>query len=71
MQLGQSIIDYNSDKVYVYEVNDVADNKATIANLDINTLLWNVNTNQQLPTQRHHHNAFINKERKENFECYR
>jgi two-component SAPR family response regulator len=67
MRLGLSIIDSNSNKLYVYEVNDIQHGQVTIANLDFNldSLYWNVNSTEELPTQRHHHNSFIHKEKNE------
>jgi len=61
MRLGLSAID--SNKLYIYEVNDVSNSKATIANLHLDSLYWNVNSTEQLLTQRHHHNSLINKEK--------
>ena len=65
MRLGTSTYNSQSDKLYVYEVNDVPGGKATIANLDLDSLYWNINSTEQLTTQRHHHNSFINKEKNE------
>ena len=65
MRLGLSAMDSNSNKLYVYEVNDVPNDKATIANLDLDSLYWNVNSTKQLPTQRHHHNAIIDNNKNE------
>ncbi|MDN3492731.1 Kelch repeat-containing protein [Winogradskyella bathintestinalis] len=61
MRLGTSILDCDANKLYVYEVNDVADNGATVAHIDLDSLVWRVNSTEQLPTQRHHHNAIFNK----------
>lgn len=65
MRLGLSTLDSNSNKLYVYEVNDVPDGKATVANLNLDSLYWNVNSTEQLPTQRHHHNSLFDKEKNE------
>jgi len=65
MRLGLSTLDSNSNKLYIYEVNDVPDGKATVANLNLDSLYWNVNSTEQLPTQRHHHNSLFDEEKNE------
>lgn len=60
MRLGLSTINYDTNKLIVYEVNDVPNNQTTLATLNLDSLYWHTKSKQQLPTQRHHHNLAIN-----------
>ena len=59
MRLGTLILSPASNKLYVYELNNVAINKASIASLDLNTFEWEKISELQLPIQRHHHDNFF------------
>lgn len=59
MRLGTLILSPSSNMLYVYELNEVPVNKASIACLDLNTFEWQIISQLQLPIQRHHHNNFF------------
>jgi two-component SAPR family response regulator len=59
MRLGTSILNPSSNKLYVYELNDVVINSPTIASLDLDTFEWQIISNLQLPIQHHHHDSFF------------
>lgn len=52
-QVGNSF--YNSNKVYLYEVNNIPDNGHTFVSFDLNSYEWKLISNEQLSNQRHHH----------------
>jgi len=60
MRLATSFIDSTTNNLFVYEVNDVPLGKATIASINLDTLMWKTNSILQLPQQRHHHNSLLN-----------
>jgi two-component SAPR family response regulator len=60
MRLGTSFINPTTNNLFVYEVNDVPLGKATIASINLDTLIWKTNSTLQLPQQRHHHNSLLN-----------
>lgn len=64
MRLGMSFVDTVSNRLYVYEVNDVAGNKATISSIHLDSLEWRSHSTSQLPQQRHHHNLFTDFDKK-------
>lgn len=57
IRLGCTFIDSTKKRLYVYEVNDIPAGAATIASLHLDSLRWQINSNLQLPQQRHHHNS--------------
>ncbi|RIA09306.1 galactose oxidase-like protein [Flavobacteriaceae bacterium MAR_2010_72] len=65
MRLGTSFIDTATNTLYVYEVNDVPNNKATIASANLDSLIWVAKSTLQLPTQRHHHNFYLDSDKDE------
>lgn len=65
MRLGVSFIDQRFNKLYVYEVNDVAIGKPTIASLNLDSLTWNQCTQDQFTEQKHHHIGLLNEDKNE------
>ncbi|MDD4970109.1 MAG: hypothetical protein PHT07_11860 [Paludibacter sp.] len=63
MRLGMSFIDTLRNKLYVYEVNNVPEGKASIASLDLTGFTWNIISKNQLDYQRHHHTGYLNPEK--------
>lgn len=58
--LGTNFIDTLQNKLYTYEVYyDSPYEGPTVASLDLNTLQWSPESDEQLPTQLHHHGSFI------------
>jgi len=62
LRLGNAYLDVNSKRLFAYEINDVVPNRATIAELDLEDLLWTAKSEKQLDQQLHHHNLFRNPE---------
>lgn len=65
--LANSFIDESQNKLYVYEVHH-EDSKVgpTIASLDLKTLIWTVESHEQLKMQLHHHASFFDAEHNRN-----
>jgi len=60
LELGMNFIDETSGKLYAYEVYDeIHPDSASVASLDLNSLVWQAESIDRLPTQRHHHCAFF------------
>lgn len=62
LRLGTSFLDSGTNKLYVYEVNDVLPDRSTIASVDLEKLTWTSQSLLELPQQRHHHNSIFKKE---------
>ncbi len=60
VRLGMGFV-FNQ-QLFVYEVNDVAENSPSIASMDLNNLLWKPNSYLTLDKQSHHHNSYLDKE---------
>ena len=61
MRLGTSFLDPDNNKLYVYELYDVLDDKSTIASIDlVNPEYWTEISSLRLSQQRHHHNGIFN-----------
>ena len=61
MRLGTSFLDPDNNKLYVYELYDVLDDKSTIAAIDlVNPEYWTEISSLRLSQQRHHHNGIFN-----------
>ncbi|MBG7631588.1 MAG: hypothetical protein IZT56_14315, partial [Bacteroidetes bacterium] len=64
MRLGTSFLDISKNKLYVYEVNDIPIEKASVASLNLKEeLIWKTISFNQLPQQRHHHNSFFDSDK--------
>jgi two-component SAPR family response regulator len=61
MRLGTNFIDYENNRLYVYEVADLLSGNISIAYLDLNlsNLHWTSVTSDLLPKQLHHHSSFM------------
>ncbi|SMO89476.1 Kelch motif-containing protein [Saccharicrinis carchari] len=59
MRLGMSIVDKKQRRLFVYELNDIANNNPTIASLHLDSLKWTSHTTKQFDQQRHHHNSWF------------
>ena len=62
LYLGTSFIDENGQKLYTYETyrDGKTAEQASIASLNLNTLLWNPESTEQIEDgQMHHHGAFF------------
>ncbi|WP_229683298.1 Kelch repeat-containing protein [Echinicola rosea] len=58
--LGTNFIDSVQNKLYTYEVYyDFPYQGPTVASLDLDTYEWTEESQEQLPTQLHHHGSFI------------
>ena len=63
LELGMNFIDEASGKLYAYEVFDDSNPDSTsVASLDLNSLVWQAESSDRLPTQRHHHCAFFDRD---------
>ena len=63
LELGMNFIDEASGKLYAYEVFDDSNPDSTsVASLDLNSLVWQAESSDRLPTQRHHHCAFFDQD---------
>jgi DNA-binding SARP family transcriptional activator len=60
--LGKSIVNPRQNKLYVYEVNNATGHPSGLVSLDLSRLNWEVKGNAALPSQRHHHNVFYDKD---------
>lgn len=60
--LGKSIVNPKQNKLYAYEVNNVQGRLSAMVSLDLKNLDWEVKGNAALPSQRHHHNIFYDKD---------
>lgn len=59
--LGTNFIDTTRNKLYTYEVYyENTDDAPTVASLDLDTYQWTIESNDQLPTQLHHHGSYFN-----------
>lgn len=61
MSLGTCFIDPAKNCIYAYEVwyeSGTAQDAATVACLDLNTLQWKTLSHEQLPMQMHHHGCY-------------
>ncbi len=61
IRLGTNYIDTNSQKLFVYEINNLPLNTVSMSALNLNTLNWEVVSTYQLPWQLHHHASFFEK----------
>lgn len=60
LALGTNFINTDNHNLYAYEVYDESANDCvTMASLDMNDYRWSTESNEQLPTQLHHHGAFF------------
>jgi len=59
--LGKSTINPNQNKLYAYEVSNTQGRLSGMVSLDLKSLNWQVIGNAALPSQRHHHNIFYDK----------
>lgn len=60
MHLGTNFLDVDNNKLYVYEVyDDSSQDCTTLASLDLQSHRWTPLSQEQLPTQLHHHAAFF------------
>ncbi|OJU55744.1 MAG: hypothetical protein BGN96_12125 [Bacteroidales bacterium 45-6] len=64
-RLGNSFIDSQNHKLYVYEVNNLPVNSNSISALDLQTYQWQKISSRQLPQQHHHHSSFFDPSLKE------
>lgn len=64
-RLGNSFIDNERHKLYVYEVNNLPENSNSISALDLQTYKWEKISSRQLPQQHHHHSSFFDPLQKE------
>jgi two-component SAPR family response regulator len=63
LTLGTNFIDVNQNKLYAYEVYyEAKDDKTTVASLDLNNYQWTTESNDQMPSQLHHHGSFFDPE---------
>jgi len=56
MNLGTSFVNSGTNELIVYEVNDLPNDSATIASIDLDNLNTKILSRHQLTQQRHHHN---------------
>jgi DNA-binding SARP family transcriptional activator len=59
--LGKSIINPIQNKLYAYEVSNAQGRLSGMVSLDLKSLNWEAKGNAALPSQRHHHNIFYDK----------